>query len=119
MDVFLKLKFILMVLNSNLAPLLPVPFIFDPRPVKILRKNSTRTLRHSQTKESVHINVAEVGAEEGDLFLQIIQDFPQQIVPRIHHEARGPEHTKGDNCCPDHSAVTWTSMREREVLELR
>lgn len=114
MDVFLKLKFILMVLNSNLAPLLPVPFYLWSAPRQDLRKNSTRTLRHSQTKESVHINVAEIGAEEGDLFLQIIQDFPQQIVPRIHHEARGPEHTKGDNCCPDHGAVTWTSMRERE-----
>lgn len=65
-------------------------------PVQDLRKNSPRTLRHSETKQAVHVDVAVVGAEKLRLLLQIVQDPIQKTVPRIHHEARGPEPTEGD-----------------------
>lgn len=78
-------------------------------PVQDLRKNSPRTLRHSETKQSVHVDVAVVGAEKLRLLLQIVQDPIQKTVSRIHHEARGPEPTEGDKLRPDHCAVKLLS----------
>lgn len=53
-------------------------------------------MRHSETKQAVHVDVAVVGAEKLRLLLQIVQDPIQKTVSRIHHEARGPEPTEGD-----------------------
>lgn len=70
--------------------------LLDPRPFKIYVKIPPRTLRHSETEQAVHVDVAVVGAEKLRLLLQIVQDPIQKTVPRIHHEARGPEPTEGD-----------------------
>lgn len=83
MDVFLKLKFILMVLNSNLAPLLPVPFIFDPRPVKIYVKIPHAPCAILRPKSPSTLMSLKSALKKAICFSKLSRTFPNKSFPEF------------------------------------